>query len=1303
MTREPDPSVEGDKAKEAEDAELGRVLEAYLADLEAGLPADRERLLAAHPAIARELRACLQVMNLAERMVDASGSGSRARRPVPRLDSTIVPQGQSVLTSLSSGSGPAPRVHLRDLPDEPEPVVKPRSAEMPVHNGASLGRYQLQGEIARGGMGAILKGRDVDLGRDLALKVLLESHQGNPEVVSRFIEEAQIGGQLQHPGIAPVYELGTFPEPDRRPYFAMKLVKGQTLAALLQERTNPAHDLPRFLAIFEAICQTVAYAHARGVIHRDLKPSNVMVGSFGEVQVMDWGLAKVLTRGGIADESGASPVQETVIMTVRSGSAGSGSESQAGSVLGTPAYMAPEQARGEVDRIDERADVFGLGAILCEILNGRPPFVGSTREEIRAQAARGDLTDALRRLDTCAGEAELIGLARSCLAAERDARPRNAGEVARRMTAYLAGVQERLRAAEFARAEAQTKAAEERKRRRLTVALAASVLITASMVGGGWAYLARQRQDRATRVAIALGKVEILRTEADRAGDDLARWRTARDAAQAVEGLLLDAPDESTRRRAIELVRDVSQAAAAAENDQKLLAKLVDIRSTWTDDPDGSATDADFADAFRESGIDISVLPPAEAGARIQARPPSVRVALAAGLDDWAARLREKRADQAGALRLTEIARVADPDPWRNRLRELLQTSASQDRLKSLRDLARTARIEELPAVSLRLLGANLRDMGDPKGAEILLREGQRLFPGDVWINVALARCLERLGRRDEAIRYYMAARSLQTETGYVLAVALEANGETDQAISVLQDLARRRPKEGIYLTWLGTMLNLRGRNAEAMAILDAAIAASRAVLRLRPNYTDAHKRLGQALAEQGKLDEAITEYREALRLEPDSAGSYFNLAKVLHSQGKKDDAIAACRAALRLEPDFAPTHNGLAAVLAEQGKLDEALTELREAIRLAPDLSDARNNLAGVLFKQGKLDEAITEFREALRLKPDSAGTHANLGAALGMQGKLDEAIAEFREATRLKPDDHKLHNGLGGALMGGGKILDAIAEFREAIRLKPDDDKPHYNLGKALRDQGKLEDAVAEYSTALRLKPDYAEAHCNLGGVFREQGRFAEALVELKRGHELGSKNPNWQYPSAEWVRETERLVELDRKLPAIVSGQGKPSDELEMLGFAQLCYDKKLHGASARFWSEAFQAQPKLADDMQVQHRYNAACAAALAGSGQGKDDPPLDDAAKARWQKQAIDWLKTDLKVWSKLMESAPPQARQSILQTLQHWKADRDLAGLRSPAALAKLPPDEQKACQALWADVDVLLAKSQGTNPGQGH
>src|SRR5262249_47328806 len=252
------------------------------------------------------------------------------------------------------------------------PIVKPHSPELPE----VPGRFRLLGEIARGGMGAILKGFDADLGRDLALKVLLEQHSGNVDFVRRFVEEAQIGGQLQHPGIVPVYELGTFP--DRRPYFAMKLVKGRTLAALLSERKDPRDDLPRFLGIFEQVAQTVAYAHARGVIHRDLKPSNVMVGSFGEVQVMDWGLAKVLPGGGVAGEPGnvSPPAEESVIRTVRSGSALD--QSQAGSVLGTPAYMAPEQAVGAVGRVDRRADVFGLGSILCEVLTGQPAYTGAS-------------------------------------------------------------------------------------------------------------------------------------------------------------------------------------------------------------------------------------------------------------------------------------------------------------------------------------------------------------------------------------------------------------------------------------------------------------------------------------------------------------------------------------------------------------------------------------------------------------------------------------------------------------------------------------------------------------------------------------------------------------------------------------------------------------------------------------------------------------------------------------------------------------------------------------------------------------
>ncbi len=196
----------------------------------------------------------------------------------------------------------------------------------------------------------------------------------------------------------------------------------------------------------------MAYAHAKGVIHRDLKPANIMVGAFGEVQVMDWGLAKVLAEGGIHDEERASRAhhqepQQTVIRTARStGAFGSfGAETEAGSVLGTPAYMPPEQASGDIPNLDRRSDVFALGAILCEILTGQPPYVGRSNEEVRRKAANGDLADANTRLDGCGADPELVALTKQCLSPEAIDRPKDAQVVVDALTSYLDGVQERFR------------------------------------------------------------------------------------------------------------------------------------------------------------------------------------------------------------------------------------------------------------------------------------------------------------------------------------------------------------------------------------------------------------------------------------------------------------------------------------------------------------------------------------------------------------------------------------------------------------------------------------------------------------------------------------------------------------------------------------------------------------------------------------------------------------------------------------------------------------------------------------------
>jgi tetratricopeptide (TPR) repeat protein/tRNA A-37 threonylcarbamoyl transferase component Bud32 len=1440
MTSGKESSVAGDRSQSSQESELGRILEAYLADREAGRPVDVERLVAEHPALTKELRDCLAVMHLADRVADPSGS-----RAADGLDMAARGWGtedsgheQGVLSTLNFGPDAPFSVRLRDVPDERQPVVKPRSDAIPALSQGGFGRYQLQGEIARGGMGAILKGRDVDLGRDLAIKVMLESHRDNPDIVHRFVEEAQIGGQLQHPGIVPVFELGTIA--DRRPYFAMKLVKGRTLSALLHERTDPRHGLPRFLSIFEQICQTMAYAHTRGVIHRDLKPSNVMVGSFGEVQVMDWGLAKVLPEGGVADESEARAKEETVIETVRSGSAGSGSDSQAGSVLGTPAYMAPEQARGEVDLLDERADVFGLGAILCEILTGQPPFGGLTRAEIRDRAARGDLVDALGRLGGCETDGELIELANDCLAAERERRPRSAVHVSQRVTAYVAGVQDKLRATELARVEAQTRAEEsqkramlERSRRRRTVALAASVLVTAGVVGGGAAYLAQQQQRRAARLDLALREAEVLRDEAVRAQDGPAKWIAARDAAFATERLLPDARDLATRHRAIALIQQVTAAVRAADNDQKVLAKFVDIRSAQTEDLHGSESDAAYADAFRGAGIDLDVVSPNEAGALIKGRPASVRLAMAMALDDWASRRRLARpAPDQGWKRLVAASRIADPDSRRNELRDLWSQPDRKAQLEPLRRLAGEADPEIWPVQSLNLLAVALADASDLDAAVTLLRRTQGRHPGDLWTNYILGFLLGRATppATDEAIRFYSVARALRPETAHALAHELASRGRGAEAVAAFRDLVRLRPDNGRHRGCYGLELLARGDRSGANEALNAAVAslrkkirnnpadiparnilglclhglgnvaeaivAFREAIRLKPDEFLPHINIAKSLKDVGKLDEAIIECRraiqirpdlsaahvnlagllilvrkpddaiascrEALRLNPDSAVAFSNLGVVLNSQrkfdegiasyrqalrlnpecafalnnlgaalasqgkfaeaiaafreglrrnpedtecltnlgaellrqGKLDEAIKACHEALRLNPDRDRAHGVLGECLRRQGKLDQAIAEIHEALRLKPNVFGSHHNLALALHVQGKVDQAVDEYRHALRLNPDLAEAHHNLAAILADQKRFDEAIAEYRHALRIRPDSGVRYN-LAVALYDMGRLDDAIAEFRLELVVSPDDAKVHYSLAKSLNEKQNHESAIAEYREALRLKPDYPEAHCNLGLLLVEQGLFTEGRAELHRGHELGTKSPSWNYPSDRWVRDANRLVELEKRLPAILSGHARPVDAAEMAAMAQMCQMKKLYGGSARLWDVAFKAQPALAEDRNAQNRYNAACAAALASTGQGKDDPPLDDETKVRWRKQSIDWLKADILAWGKVVETGPPQTKAILAQTLQHWKVDTDLSGIRDESALKQLPDHEQKACRALWADVVALSKKSE--------
>jgi tetratricopeptide (TPR) repeat protein len=410
-------------------------------------------------------------------------------------------------------------------------------------------------------------------------------------------------------------------------------------------------------------------------------------------------------------------------------------------------------------------------------------------------------------------------------------------------------------------------------------------------------------------------------------------------------------------------------------------------------------------------------------------------------------------------------------------------------------------------------------------------------------------------------------------------------------------------------------------------------------------------------------VDEAIREYRQAIHLDPKDATAHCNLGLALYNQGRLDDAIREYRTALALDPRYATAHCNLGLALYNKGRLDDAIREYRAAIDLDPRLAQAHNNLGLALYDQGRLDDAIREYRTALALDPRYAMAHNNRGTALKAQGRLDEAIEEYRQALAIAPRYVTAHN----------------------------------NLGTALEAKGQVDDAIQAYRTAIALDPRLAQPHGALGRALLKQGRFAEARLATRRCLDLLPDNHPLRGSVTQRLRQCERLLALGDKLPALLRGEAKPADAAEGLALAQLCQrHKRLYAAAARFYADAFTDQPRLADDIGSGQRYDAACAAALAGGGQGHDADKLSDPERARLRTQALGWLRADLVAWTKLVDTGKPEARAAVQKTLRHWQRDADLAGLRDAAALAKLPADERQACHKLWADVEALLRKAQG-------
>ena len=964
--------------------------------------------------------------------------------------------------------------------DGPDSLLDRRAADITDANidqpgtespSTMIGPYKLIEPIGEGGMGSVWMAQQTEPVKRLVAVKLIKAGMDTRQVIARFEAERQALALMDHPNIARVLDGGT--SSGGRPYFVMDLVKGRPITRYCDEH----HLTPRQrLELFIPVCQAVQHAHQKGVIHRDLKPSNVLVALYDSKpvpKIIDFGIAKA---------AGQQLTDKTLVTGF-------------GSIVGTLEYMSPEQAEVNQLDIDTRSDIYSLGVLLYELLAGSPPFSRRELEKagilemlrvIREQEPTKPSTklssaDGLPTLAANRGteparltklvRGELDWIVMKALEKDRNRRYESANSFAMDVQRYLAD--EPVQACPPSAGYRLRKFA---RRNKGALAVTVLVLFFLALLGSGLGWVVRDRAAREgeLREAVtgALDKVTDLRQRA--------RWGEA----QAVLGQVRQRLGSSGSKA---LRRQVQQ----AEADLALADRLDAARLK------ASARGRQVRHGLGSSGIRGGVSGSAHrrgdrGGGVVADRIRSVRCESSwwrpwtIGPCGWARKNRARRAW------LLSVARAADPDPWRNRYRDAVE---SKDRA-ALERLAGEANVNELSPQIINALWVHLgRPVAESKP---LLTAAQRRNPSDFWLNFSLGTELHNVGQWEEAIGYYRAALAVRPAASAVytnLGLALYSNGRVDESIAEYRKAIELDPANGKAHDLLGNALGKKGR-------VDEAIAEHRNAIELDPRSAAAHNNLGGALRDKGLQDEAIVEFRKAIELDSKYAAPYSGLGNaLLMGKGRVDEAIAEHRKATLLDPKSAIGYTNLGNSLWAGGRLDEAVAAHRRAIELDPKLAFAYNNLASALYSQKKLDDAIAVYRRAIELAPKMMQAHHGLGLVLRDKGRIEEAIAEWNKVIELKPKSAVAHYYLGLGLQARGDLDGAERALREAVRLNGERHGAAIDaLAELLELRGNLKEAIATYQRILILNPTHASAHYHLGMALKAKGDAGQAIAAFE-----------------------------------------------------------------------------------------------------------------------------------------------------------------------------------------------------------
>jgi serine/threonine-protein kinase len=614
---------------------------------------------------------------------------------------------------------------LDDLFPSDAPTQRGAKTPKPDFELPTIDGYVVEEVLGRGGMGIVFKARHLKLNRTVALKMLLAGAFAGPEELARFHREAEAVAALRHPNIVPVHDAG---EVTGRPYFTMEYVEGGSLAQRLGGAPQPADHAA---ALVVTLAEAMQVAHQGGIVHRDLKPANVLLTADGTPKIADFGLARHFDGEPALTRSGA-PV-------------------------GTPSYMAPEQALGRAHAIGPATDIYALGAVLYEMLTGRPPFRGDTAVETERQVITEEPVPPARLNAKVPRDLETICL--KCLRKEPGLRYGSAAELAVDLGRFLRGE------AIAARPEDVLRRLARRVRRRpgLSAAIATVTVLTVTLAGGSvWMLSERSaaaRGEAATKQAVTDDLAEM---------DELIKkshWPEARAAWERANARLGDRNSAGLRRRLDQGKRDLDMVANLDEIRLRLARSAVPL-----------SPETLYAEAYRHYGIDLLALAPAESAARI--RGSAIPDTLVAFLHDWLYWIAD--ANRPGVM---AAANLADDDAWRRAYRVAI-VSKNTD-VEKFKALAAAPEAAAQPSVILSGLCGSLLTHNYRVEALALLNEAQRSFPGDFWINFLLGHFWET-ERPQLAIGYFRVAVAIRPSSDQAwakLANALRDSGDADGAV----------------------------------------------------------------------------------------------------------------------------------------------------------------------------------------------------------------------------------------------------------------------------------------------------------------------------------------------------------------------------------------------------------------------------------------------------------------------------------------------------------------------------------------